>query len=268
MSDSVAAQAQTKNLPRSEWVLGFTVFLLFALPVAEFGLLAKLGWKGLPVYLVQALLYVIFYGLAWWGLTTEKARLPFNARIVEQTALIAGAAWVAYALLIAVTGLAHPLAELREWSSRPLPLLAQAAMMWLLVGMAEELVFRGYLLRSLQRLFKGRTATAVVVSSLVYSLWHLPNRAFQAARGEISAGELAVNLSLLFVLGLALAYVFVRSRNILLVGLLHGLLDFPLIGTRIHSLVSPALIMVVIAILGVELAARVGWSDEPARASA
>jgi membrane protease YdiL (CAAX protease family) len=43
-------------------------------------------------------------------------------------------------------------------------------------------------------------------------------------------GLIMISLVMLFLLGAGFAWLFIRSGNILLVGLIHGVMDYPLIG--------------------------------------
>jgi membrane protease YdiL (CAAX protease family) len=75
-----------------------------------------------------------------------------------------------------------------------------------LAPVTEELIFRGVLLKAIEQ---GSRRTIMVVTSLVFAAFHLlgldPSRMFQAA---------AVVLPQLFIVGLALAWVTLRSKRL------------------------------------------------------
>ncbi|ELZ68522.1 CAAX amino terminal protease family protein [Haloferax sp. ATCC BAA-644] len=81
-----------------------------------------------------------------------------------------------------------------------------------LVGPAEELIFRGIAFGELRRLWGP--APAVVLSSLVFASIHL---------WSFSGEGLYVSLGMVLVLGSVLAVVYERSGNLLVVALVHGL---------------------------------------------
>ncbi|MRS04375.1 CPBP family intramembrane metalloprotease, partial [bacterium] len=95
--------------------------------------------------------------------------------------------------------------------------------------------FRGYFLNKLlafyeQKAVKNVTLLAVVVSSAFFSVWHLPVRLYSLINGEMGIGLILLSLVMLFLLGAGFAWLYLRSGSILLVGLVHGLNDYPLIG--------------------------------------
>ena len=98
--------------------------------------------------------------------------------------------------------------------------------------MAEELLFRGYMLRRWREVFTGLagwkgTALALVLTNLVFALWHVPQRLLSQ---QLDPAALAPSLVQLFIVGLLLSYFYLRSRNIVFTGLVHGGLNAPLLG--------------------------------------
>jgi membrane protease YdiL (CAAX protease family) len=90
---------------------------------------------------------------------------------------------------------------------------------------------------------------AVLLVSAFFSLWHLPNRIIWLVSGEIDLVMFLVSLLTVFLIGIGYTYLFVRSDNILLVGLVHGLMDYPLVGKS--SQMTPTIL--VVAIVCVEI---------------
>ncbi len=228
------------------------------LPVPFFAAVSIFRLSGLPVYFAQLGLYAIFFGLAFWGLRAEGLRLDLTPRRWLAAFGVALLAWAAYALFLHFFGLQpledglSRLAQIPAWK-----IGAQILSTWLFVGLGEELLFRAYFLPAFQRrlgLGEGRRAltAALFLSSLFFSLWHLPARFNALFAGDLSPFLLVLSLAILFVLGAAFAWLYLRSGNILLVGLVHGLMDFPLLGLNLQL----SYLILLFAIAAVEISRR------------
>lgn len=94
-------------------------------------------------------------------------------------------------------------------------LLQWLALVWITVIFVEEIVFRGYMMGTLERIFAGISAApwiALGLSSVVFGIAH----AYQGISGMISTG----------LMGAILALVYLKSgRNLWLPILLHGWVD-------------------------------------------
>ncbi|WP_255150286.1 CPBP family intramembrane glutamic endopeptidase [Halorarius halobius] len=136
---------------------------------------------------------------------------------------------------------------------------------WLFVGVAEELAFRGYLQNKLTALLDGwgdplRTALAVVTAAVAFSLLHAPTILLvdRASLGGLVGGLLVTGLS-----GVAFGAIYVLTRNLLLVALLHGIGDFwPLFVEPAGSWPNWVLLVVLYAVLVV---AYRGWAERTPR---
>jgi membrane protease YdiL (CAAX protease family) len=91
-----------------------------------------------------------------------------------------------------------------------------------LVGVLEELVFRGYLL---QHLLAGSRTCAVLVISALYALVHLKSREWTFHTGMEMGG--------LFLLGTVLSFSYLRTRQLYLAAGLHAVLAY---GARVNKL--------------------------------
>lgn len=206
------------------------------LPIPVFTTIQLFHLNGLPVYFLQLALYLMFYLLAFWGLKTEGISLPINVRKLLEAIGCLLASWSFYVLFLHISGIARLPEEIQTLINVPAwKTGAQILSTWFFVGMAEELLFRGYFLASFLRHFtrgenRRRTITAVLISSIFFSLWHLPSRINWIVSGEADILLLLLSTLVLFCLGIGFAYLFIRSQNILLAGLVHGLMNFPLIG--------------------------------------
>lgn len=234
------------------WML-LTVVLL--LPVVFFGLINLYHLQGLPVYFAQLALYGLFFLLAFMGLKKDEIPIPINWKNLLAALFVAALAWSVYALVQSVMSqvqIADELAALREIPAWKIG--ANILSTWIFVGLAEELLFRGYFLTRIKRFFENRgmprvTLLAILISSLMFAVWHFPVRIFELVNGESSCALILLSMLVLFALGIGFAWLFIRTNNILLVGLVHGVMDFPLIGEESQL----SFVMLIAAILIVEI---------------
>lgn len=212
------------------------VIFIVILPIIFFILIKLLDLSGLPVYFAQLVLYAVFFLLAFWGLKTSRIHLKFGIRSIIEAFFFLVLAWLIYVLILSLTGIVQFASEVTALRSIPAwKVWAQILSAWFFVGIGEELLFRGYILNWLHNSFakwsgRRRMLMAVLFSSLLFSLWHLPVRIFELINGESSILLILLSVVVLFVLALGFAWLFIRTENILLVGLVHGVMDFPLIG--------------------------------------
>jgi membrane protease YdiL (CAAX protease family) len=215
-------------------VMIFSLTILF--PILFFISIKVFNLSGLPLYFAQLGLYALFYLLAFLGIKQSQISLSLNRQKVLVALSITLASWLIYALIISGTGiirLPDEVAALR--SVEAWKVWAQIVSTWLFVGIGEEVLFRGYFLNKLLAFYEGKkvknvTLLAVVVSSAFFSVWHLPVRIFSLINGEMGIGLILISLVMLFLLGAGFAWLYIRSGSILLVGLIHGVMDYPLIG--------------------------------------
>ena len=210
--------------------LAFIIDILFWLIIQLFHL------EGLPLYFMQLGLYLLFFILAFWGLRVEKLTLPINARRILETLAFTFVGWMFFLSIIQLLGMAQLQEEFLALKNSPAwKIGAKILSTWLMVGFGEEVLFRGYFLSAFFRHFthgtdKRRIVVAALLVSAFFSLWHLPSRIIWLIAGEIDVVLFLISLLALFVLGLGYTYLFIRSDNILLAGLVHGLSDFALVG--------------------------------------
>jgi membrane protease YdiL (CAAX protease family) len=203
-------------------------------------------------------LYLVYYLLGWWGLQKEQISMPFNARRIVSAVAGSLAGWLIFVLTIQILGFVQLSQAFQVLINTPVEKIAmQILSTWFFVGLGEEVLFRGYFLKAFERHFtrgtgRQRTVTAVLWASAFFSLWHLPVRIFGLITGDLDLVLLLVSLVVLFLLGLGYSYLYIRSDNILLAGLVHGLSDFPLIGKETQM--TPVILFA--AILYVEIARR------------
>ena len=235
---------------RGKAVLVIIMALTFVLAILFWVVISIFQLKGHLPYFMMLGLYLIFYLLAWWGLKQEQIALPITARLILEALAWSLVGWLLFVLLIQLLGLARLPVEFQALKNTPAwEIGAQILSAWFFVGMGEEVLFRGYFLKAFWRHFtsgtdRRRTVVAVLLVSALFSLWHLPIRITWLISGELDLVMLLISLLTLFLLGLGYATLFVRSDNILLTGLVHGLSDFSLVG--MNSQMSPTILVVVI----------------------
>ncbi len=227
---------EAKVHDRGKTVMITIMAVSLILPIPYFIVIQGLQISGIPAYLMQLGLYIVLYLLAFWGLRRNSLRLQVNSRLALEAIGLALISWLLYVASLQVLGAINLPNQLRALSSTPLgTALLRILMSWLFVGTGEEVLFRGTLLPGIRRFFTTgtdgrRTVVAILLSSAFFSIWHLPIRTMWLISGEIGAGLLLLSLLIVFVEGIGFAYLYVRTQNILLVGLVHGLVDLPLIG--------------------------------------
>jgi membrane protease YdiL (CAAX protease family) len=92
------------------------------------------------------------------------------------------------------------------------------------VGVVEEFVYRGYLQSRVVAAVGGsasrwRKAIAIGLAAALFAVMHLPQRLLV---GEMAIQQAAANVPILLAAGVALGVVYELTRNVALVGLLHG----------------------------------------------
>lgn len=104
--------------------------------------------------------------------------------------------------------------------------IGRAATIWIFVGLAEELAFRGYLQNKIIDLmdFDSRKGSllGLIMSSIFFSLIHIPQRIYVQ---DMNAGMIIQSLLLLIVIGTVFGLIYLLTDNLVFTGLLHGAWD-------------------------------------------
>lgn len=210
--------------------------LVFVMTILFWSAIRLFHLEGLTLYFIQIGLYLLFFILALWGLRTEQITLPINARRGLAALIFTLVGWLFFLLAIQLLGIAQLQEEFLALKGIPAwKIGANILSTWLFVGFGEEFLFRGYFLNAFFRHFtygtdKRRMVVTLLLVSAFFSIWHLPSRIIWLISGEIDIVLFLVSFLVVFVLGLGYAYLFIRSDNIFLAGLVHGVSDFPLVG--------------------------------------
>ena len=221
---------------KSRRVFIMVVIGVYAIPAVIFTLNAltafdtSLAWK----YFSVAVAGSSFFCLAMWGL--RKERIPLKAigltlSGIREAVLLTVGGW-AIVVLVNIFGkiIDHGnVAELLDKS------VLYVLLYWIFVGVAEEILFRGYILTRLMKTWAARNnvlgkTLAVVVASFLFATAHIPQRVYQVASGDMTLAEVFGSVVLLSIVGIAFSYLFLRTKSIILVGLIHGAVIVPLVG--------------------------------------
>ena len=181
---------------------------------------ARTPYAGVGVIVVFILVLLIVFlrrqGMGWLGF-----RRPASWLHTHLLALSLGAMLQVLFLyfvdpaLHLLTGEPTDLSVFDSMRGDPYVLLQWLVLVWVTVIFVEEIVFRGYMMGTMERIFSGKSAApwiALVLSSVVFGIAH----AYQGISGMISTG----------MMGAILALVYLKSgRNLWLPILLHGWVD-------------------------------------------
>jgi len=97
-------------------------------------------------------------------------------------------------------------------------------------ALAEEIIFRGFILaqlyRKLRRAFTGRVwalVTAVILSQLFFALWHIPNRLYT----HTPAVAILHSLAAVFAAGVLYSLIYLRTANLTTCLVAHAFSNVP-----------------------------------------
>jgi membrane protease YdiL (CAAX protease family) len=192
----------------SGWVKATLIF-----SVVRFGLVA------VGVAMIVGHLRARDVGLRW-----EK--LPGGALVVFGT-------WLVMQLIGVLLGLftTGKVALSPIWTPDRVPYIAgELIAQFLGNAFAEEIIFRGFLLTQLYLILKtsisGRRRllmVSVLISQLIFSLSHIPQRIF----GDYSLPGLLLSLVIVWVSGVVFALLYLRTENIFVAIGMHALVNVP-----------------------------------------
>ncbi|MCF6277637.1 MAG: CPBP family intramembrane metalloprotease [Anaerolineales bacterium] len=210
-----------------------TVIVTYLLPVALFWVTSLLPPNEFSKYLFTTIGSLVTLAIALFAIrndTVRLGRIGWSQKGLQLAVKVIAVGWVIWAMLIISVNfkMGYPFSENFE---SPLP---KILVQWLFVGIAEEVLFRGYIFTKLTQFFArtGRVwskVAGVVISSLIFATFHIPQRVFMHGM-ELTPDALIRQMFPLFLAGVLLAWLFLRSQNVLLVGLFHGGMNAPLIG--------------------------------------
>jgi hypothetical protein len=186
-------------------VVVFGLQLGTGIPYAEWTSTAGNGLRAAVIPLAAgSVLIIVFLAIARWDMIwRDPGRLPMTA--VMKLAM----AFFALCIVLRVVGI--------EWGTVDRSLLLVVIASGVLVGFAEEALFRGVFLRSMRT--NGRTeAVAALWTAIAFGLFHLPNL--------LVSGPTQLAQILLAAASGATLYAFRRYRGVILIAMIaHGIWD-------------------------------------------
>ena len=246
------------SLSNDRTVLGITVLAFFIPSLFYFGILLpfRQSMSAVGITAGSVAVFSLLFVLSAWGLAKDRVHLDIGRKKVFLAILLSIGGWAIYAglqLAFSMDSLSNiglTLGKLAAW-----PRVLGWVCTWLFTGFAEELLFRGYFLAKIKHILgqmgnKRPMMIAAVLANAIFALWHIPNRAYQVITGQLSLGMAILSLAVVFVMAAGFTYLYVRSQNILLVGMVHGLVDLPIVGDQNYA---SALILIVIGLFEVLL---------------
>lgn len=204
-------------------LLGLVVVLVFVAS-SLLGSLALLRFENptaygvyLPQLLIELLMLAVMVG---------TSRLLGMGDIYRPSGLPAARRWLPALPLAAVYTLAllETVVLCRNEPLQPLPQIVCFVLCMLAVGLTEELTFRGIITRMLYERYGGSAPgvwLSVLAGSLLFGLVHLIN----AVGGTIELGGVLVQMVCALALGMCLAAIYLRTKSLWTVALLHGYMD-------------------------------------------
>lgn len=249
-------------------VAAIVVAIAVAIIVVWYGLFAWQGTSTIIVAshgLVQPTLLASIVSMAFVAATALAARLSLADFGLSRHDLREGAAtWVTAYCGVQLILLASSLVSGRgihqgSWFARPAGVACGSMIAQLFgTGLFEECAFRGFLFRQcLVRTSEPRSirsyAAAAAIAAVPFALWHIPQRLSLGLDG----GDLALNLIAVWIGGIVAAYLYVRSRSLMLVMALHALFNdpAPLFASPLPPQVASGVIVLVVIVM-LELRAR------------
>jgi len=243
------------------------ILVMALLPIGLFGLVFHLfpkpsPWHGIGATILGAsAIYALSWGiLRWEGLSPADVGLS-RAHIVPGLLPVV-------TIYMGLNGLAALLGWLTSGNLSPalagetsgLVWIATAVEQWLFVGPAEELGARAYLQNKIVSLLdprqsRWRKGVGILGASLLFGLWHIPQRLWVQGMPPSQAIVSAVSV---VPVALLFGLLYDTTRNVVLCGLLHGTLNHqPFFFTELEG---PAWLGPVTTLTGLALIGTIVWA--------
>lgn len=235
-------------------ILLSVVSFSFLYPILLFGILPPFLPDNTAVkYALTIISALIMGALALWAMhkdNIEFGTIGFQKSKIYQAVLMLLFGWSIFAAIILSISIVAG-ENVASFLGEPWLIVQQ----WLFVGMGEELLFRGFLLTSLLNTFtripaKLRILLALFIGNGIFATFHIPVVLYKATEQDRIV-EILSFIPAAFLVGLILSYFFLRTRNVLLAGLIHGSINAPLIGKQDDP--TSLLILVIILVIINEL---------------
>ena len=172
-------------------------------------------------------------GVALWIGGLRAADIGLRWEKLRDGSLMVLGVWIAMQLVGALIGLAATgsIGISPYWTpDRLLPIAGEVLAQFLGNAFAEEVIFRGFLLTQVTLLLRSviskrgrRLTVSVLLSQLIFSLSHIPER---MASGYTPL-QMVLNLAVTWVWGMLFAVLYLRSDNLFVVIGVHALVNAP-----------------------------------------
>ena len=93
----------------------------------------------------------------------------------------------------------------------------------LFVGIAEEWIYRGFIVTQLEKILTKRALIIIIISAAMFSIMHLPS--FLLHTENISILSLGYRLLIPFLMGVAYAAIYLWKKNLFVLIIIHGVYD-------------------------------------------
>ncbi|MBN2048631.1 MAG: CPBP family intramembrane metalloprotease [Anaerolineaceae bacterium] len=223
--------------------INFVVSLLviFALPVFTwFVWYPWVGYSDTSLLAMELLFFAAGVGLLIWQKKYPKAVGLTGKQLLSALILLTAA----YAFILAAASLVRHFLQPEIRLFRDSYQLTALLRNWFLTGLGEEILFCGILFNTLSRLLKQSKSRwlAVLLTALLFSLWHLPGH---LAIGR-EVGDLLARLGIHFFSWLFFGAIYALSGNLWLAGLTHAASDYALLPVIVNQPLFGLLLMLFI----------------------
>lgn len=233
----LAQEIPYKNLKKESWILmGYSIFY-FTLAI---GIGKLIQHFPLPILgakdFIQDVWYAVIFKFTFllivpsvllfqiWKYKIQDLLLGLST---NTGMLIKGALLVAFGFFLNTRHIPRIAEAYTNFEDAEIRLVVGILLPLLIAGLPEELFFRGMLQTRLEKLWNA--PLAILVSSLLFTAWHLPSRFFLANGVEGQAGDLVSVLMgtglPVFVISCFFSWNWTRYRNLPLLILVHWAID-------------------------------------------
>jgi membrane protease YdiL (CAAX protease family) len=232
-----ASQIEFKDLNQEIiFLLGYAVFYIiagyllgvvivhFPIPMLGAAQFNQDIWYSLVFKIFLLLIIPSYLFFVRWNYTRQDLLLGLNPSIKN---VIATFVMVVLGFFLNATHLEAITANLDNYSDAPLRLMLGIFMPLLTAAIPEEFFFRVYLQTRLEK--KWNRLIAILLSTTLFTAWHLPSRYLLSHGVEGQAGDwgqVMLHTGVpVFIIGFIFALLWSRHRNIILLVLTHWAID-------------------------------------------
>lgn len=181
-------------------------------------------WYAIVFKLVFLLLIPGYFFFFRWKYSWRDLNLNFHPALSNW---ILGASLVLAGFFLNAGHLTQIQAQIQLQDDWALRLIVGIILPLLIAGLPEELFFRGYLQTRMEK--KWNRGLAILITSLLFTAWHLPSRYLLSDGVEGEAGNLIAILTgtgiPVFLVSLFFGFHWSRYRNIVLLIVVHWAID-------------------------------------------